>query len=312
VTNLIVGLISALLATNQLEATTNLLKQTTGLSIDVAEPGDPVEKEYKKLLEEDDHAHDEIDKWIREAGAFEAKGAAAPTITLNAKIEQRQKEVKKLYEEFIEKHPTHAKVRLAYGSFLSDMKDEEGAAQQWEKSLELDRKNPAAWNDVANIYGHDGRVKKAFEYYAKAIELNPNESLYYQNMATTVYLFRKDAMEFYNISEQEVFDKALDLYRKAVKLKPTDFPLYSDYAQSFYGTNPPRWEDGLKAWEGALKIARDEVERQGVLVHIARCKINIGRFDEAAKDLKAVTNSMYLDLKLRLQRKLDKELTLPR
>ena len=45
--------------------------------------------------------------------------------------------------------------------------------------------------------------------------LEPDEPVYYQNFATTVYLYRKDAREFYHIGEQQVFDKALDLYRQA-------------------------------------------------------------------------------------------------
>ena len=90
-------------------------------------------------------------------------------------------------------------------------------------------------------------------YYAKAIELDPAESVYYQNLATTVYLFRKDAKEFYDINEQQVFDKSLALYHKAVQLDPDNFPLATDYAQSYYGIRPLRTNDALVAWTNALK-----------------------------------------------------------
>ena len=46
----------------------------------------------------------------------------------------------------------------------------------------LDPKNPAAWNNLASVYGHHGPMAKAFEYYTKAIELNPGESVYYHNL----------------------------------------------------------------------------------------------------------------------------------
>src|SRR5262249_49780387 len=156
--------------------------------------------------------------------------------------------------------------------------------------------DPAAYNNLANIYGHDGPVKKAFEYYAKAIELNPNEPVYYHNFGTTVYLFRKDAMEFYGIDEQQVFDKALVLYSNSMRLDPTNFPLASDVAQSYYGIRPTRVEDALKAWTNTLAIAHDQIEREGVYLHMARIKLHAGRFDEARGHLNAVTNSMYDEL----------------
>ncbi|MEO6036554.1 MAG: hypothetical protein ABIQ35_14990, partial [Verrucomicrobiota bacterium] len=179
--------------------------------------------------------------------------------------------------------------------------------KHWERARELDPKNPAAWNNLANYYGHRSPLAKAFEYYAKAIELDPTEPVYFQNFATTVYLFRKDAMEYYKIDETEVFDKALDLYRKAMKLAPTDFILASDYAQSFYGTKPPRMQDGLVAWTDVLKIARDEVEREGVRIHLARINWKLHHFDEARQQLAAVTNEMYSVTKRRLLKNVDEE-----
>jgi len=187
------------------------------------------------------------------------------------------------------------------------MNDEEAAQVQLEKALELDTNNPEVYNNLANIYGHDGPTKKAFEFYQRAIELNPQESVYYHNFGTTVYLFRKDAREFYGITEQQVFDKALDLYAKAMKLDPTNFPLASDVAQTYYGIKPTRTEDALKAWTNALAIAHDEVEREGVYLHFARLKLHAERFDEARAHLKAVTNEMYFELKKRLARNIEEQ-----
>jgi tetratricopeptide (TPR) repeat protein len=111
-------------------------------------------------------------------------------------------------------------------------------------------------------------------------------------------------MEFYNISEAEVFEKSLALYRKAIELDPNNFLLRSSYAQSFYGTKPQRLEEGLAAWKEAFKVARDEVEQQGVLIHLARCAMNTQHFDEASNFLDGITNKMYLDLKTRLTKRM--------
>ena len=75
-----------------------------------------------------------------------------------------------------------------------------------------------------------------------------------------------------------MFDKALALYQKAIKLDPDNFPLATDYAQSYYGIKPLRTNDALVAWTNALHIARDEVEREGVYIHLARIKISIRKF----------------------------------
>jgi tetratricopeptide (TPR) repeat protein len=182
--------------------------------------------------------------------------------------------------------------------------DEEEAVRHMEKARELDPKNPAAWNNLANHYGHRSPVKKAFEYYAKAIELNPNESVYYQNLATSVFLFRKDAKEYYNFTEQQVFDRSLELYRQALKLDPNNFVLASDYAQTYYGIRPIRHDEAITAWEQALKIASTEEQREGVYLHLARIKLDAERFDEVRAHLNNVTNTVYAELKRRLVRNL--------
>ena len=305
--NLFVGLLGALLATNQPAAVSNLVMKKTGVALEVVDPNDPVEKGYQKLLELDDAAQEEVDKWIRENHAFADQGAGLVESALTLKIEQRFEPIRKAYEDFIQLHPKHSRARVAYGSFLGDTGNESAAKEQWEKARALDPANPAIWNNLANFFGHRGPVTNAFIYYTKAIELNPNEPIYYQNFATTVFLFRLDAKEFYGIEEQEVFDRALDLYRKALSLDPTNFPLATDLAQTYYGIKPPRYEAALKAWHYALKVANDAIEREGVYIHLARNQILSGRVDEARQNLTLVTNDLYKVLKERLTRNLLKE-----
>jgi tetratricopeptide (TPR) repeat protein len=227
-----------------------------------------------------------------------------PAAELKNRIQKRFESVQKGYEDFLKKHPSHARARIAYASFLGDIKDEESAQEQLEKALRYDTNNPAIYNNLANIYGHIGPVKKAFEFYERAIQLNPLEPIYYQNFGTTVFLFRKDVQEHYHIDENQVFAKALDLYSNAMRLDPQDFNLATDVAQTYYGILPMRTEDALKAWTNALSIAHDEIEREGVHIHFARIKLKAARYPEAAAHLDAVTNSMYAELKSRVARNL--------
>ncbi|MHB8520116.1 MAG: tetratricopeptide repeat protein [Limisphaerales bacterium] len=300
-----IALVGALLATNQPLAVSNLVAQQTGVRLDVTDPNDPVEQEYQKLLADDDNAQTEVAHWVRDNAALGEKGVGAPRATLALRIEQRLAPVRKEYEYFFQRHPNHVRARLAFGSFLDDIQDEEGAVVQWEKARELDPKNPAAWNNLANYYGHRGPVTNAFAYYQKAIAINSNEPLYYQNFATTVFLFRRDAEEFYHINEQQVFDRALELYRQALKLNPTSFVLASDLAETYYGIKPARLKEAMDAWNYALKVAGNPEEREGVYLHLARYEMNSGRFGEARQHLNSVTNAMYAELRKRLVRNLE-------
>ena len=302
VNKLLIGLVSALVATNQPAAISNLVFNQTGASVEMADPNDPVEQEFLGVMEEDDAAQNEVDKWIRDNNEFARHGAGVPAEELNKRILERLNSVRKAYDDFIERHPNHARARIAYASFLDDIGDEEGSFKQMYRARELDPNNPAVWNNLANYYGHNGDPKKAFEYYARAIDLNPKEPIYFENLGTTVFLFRVDAKEFYNINEQQVFDKAMDLYNHALALNPDSFVLATFVAQSYYGIKPMRTNDALQAWTNALNIAHNEVEREGTFVHLARTKMLAGRYDEAMSDINLVTNENFTALKERVER----------
>jgi len=50
VSELLIGLLSAALATNQAAAVSNFVQKQTGIAITVPDKNDPVEREYQKLL----------------------------------------------------------------------------------------------------------------------------------------------------------------------------------------------------------------------------------------------------------------------
>jgi tetratricopeptide (TPR) repeat protein len=301
--DLTIGLLGALLATNQPLAVSNVIHERTGMAIEVA--ADATTQELRDVMLDDDAAQDDVNAWL---SAFQAQPAtnqtAAASAELTRRIRARFDAVRDRYDHFLKKHPDNAKGYLAYGSFLNDIGDEDGAHLQYENARQLDPKNPAVWNNLANYYGEFSPQTKAFEYYEQAIKLNPNEPIYYQNFATTVFLFRKDAREYFHCDEEHVFNKALGLYRQAMALAPDNLVLATDYAESYYGIKPLRTNDALSAWTNALAICKDENEREGVQIHLARMKIAAGYYEQASNHLAVVTNAAFADLKNRLYRSL--------
>lgn len=306
--DLLVGLLVAVLAADSPQAASNVVADKTGLSSTVRNTNDPVENEYYQILLDDDAAEKEVLGWMDRADSFAKAGGGHSSLTLNLKIQQRLDRVKKEYEDFVQLHPQHVNARLAFGSFLNDNNDLDGAFQQWEEARQLAPANPAAWNNLGNYYGQRGPPTNAFKCYEKAIELNPAQAVYYHNLAAAIYLSRAEARAFYQLDDQQVFEKSLALYRQALKMDPDNFILWSDYAESFYGIQPPRWKDGLEAWTQALKAARDEIEREGVSLHLARIHLQLGDYDQVRANLDMVTNANYVKLKNDLAGSLSKAL----
>ena len=73
--DLTIGLLGALLATNQPQAVSNLVQQQTGISNAITNSSDPAEQELETLMEADDAARDEVDRWIQTNNALAATGA---------------------------------------------------------------------------------------------------------------------------------------------------------------------------------------------------------------------------------------------
>ena len=295
--SLFVGLLGALLSTNQPQSVSNLIQQKTGVALTIPNPSDPAQKELERLMAEDDTAMADVNKWIADNMAFAAKGAGESRAELNARIMARLNVVRKHYEDFLSRYPDFASGHLAYASFLNDIGDEEAARVQNEKAMQLDPKNPAAWNNMANYYAENGPITNAFVDLAKAIELDPHESVYYQNLGVMVYLYRPDAEAFYHLNEQQVFDKSIALYLKAMKLDPDNFSLATDFAEGYYVIRPFRTNEALEAWTNVLQIAHNDTERESVYIHLARVKMLVGRFAEARAQLAAVTNAQFASMK---------------
>ncbi len=298
---LFIGLVGALLATNQPQAVSNLIQQNTGMSVNIPNPNNPEEKELEQLMAEDDAAIAQVTKWIQENAAFAAQGGGESRADLQARIMARLNIVRKHYEDFLKRYPDFVRGHLAYASFLKDIGDEEASKAENEKALKLDPKDPVTWNNLADYYCENGPITNAFAYLDKAIALDPTEPVYFHNLGIVVYLYRPDAEAYYHLNEQQVFDKSITLYHKAMQLDPADFSLATEYAEGYYGIKPLRTNEALVAWTNVLQIAHSEVERESVYIHLARVKMLAGFYAEARTQLNAVTNEQYASLKHTLE-----------
>ncbi len=313
---LLLGLLTSLWSTNHVLAASNVVARTTGLTVPVVNPADPVEQEYQRLLAADDEAQAEVDAWIQEA---DTKPGSPAALTLRARILQRFEPVLAGYEDFLRRQPGHTRARLAYASLLGDLGRYDESVAQMERARERDPTNPVPWNNLADHFSHFGPADQCIRYFARAVELAPREPLYRINLATAVAVFRADAREIYQLpDDQAVLRKALELYRDARKLRPSDFKLATDLAQIYYLLEVPPatnaasraqaealMQEAFAAWDEAAALARDDLDREGVALHKARLAGMYGRFDLARRCLESVKHPGLADLKARVARGLD-------
>ncbi len=272
----------------------------------------PDDLSLKEIISAGEDAIQSIDSKLAALGFAEGEQAKQK---LELEIASSKEEIIRRFQDYLAKNPEsvgdvlnqkNISARLALGEFFADLGDHESALVHFERVRALDPQNSDAWNNIANIYGHDGDVQKAFEYYEKAIELNTTEPIYVANFATTVFLFRKDAREYFKEDEQAVFDRALRLYSKVTELLPEDFEAAAAYASSFIQIKPYRFEAAKAAWLKAQSVASTREELGKTYLELARFAILEGKTTEALIYLSVVDLPSQQVLKQRILRSASK------
>ena len=273
------------------------------ISTPVRLPANPAatEQEFQRLQARSHTVTAGVDKWIDTAYQH---GIDNTRIALSLRVKLIYEASSRAYEDFLERNPEHTTAQDAYAQLEEDMKSRVAEVKEWEEAQDIDPQEPDDWNRLAHYYGHVGPIKKVFECYAKAIELDPGEPVYYQNLANSIFLYRSDAKDYFQINEQQVFDRALELHYQARKLDPDNFDLASDLAQTYYGIKPERWDDAVSAWAYVLPLARNDLEREGIYLQLGRVEISARRFEDARRHLDHVHDETYNEMKVLLLNKL--------
>lgn len=282
---------------------------TSGLVTNlIAAPHDETaQAELRRVLADDDDAQAEADRLLQENRRYRAQGSGLTEEELQLRLRARFIAVRGAYQQFLSRHPANVPALLAYGSLLDDLGEDTAAAEQWEKARALAPENPATWNNLANHYAGSGNELKAFSYYEKAIALATNSVTYQRNLGSAIINLRSNAMAYYSLSEPAVLDKGLQLLRIAEQAQPDDFALATEIAQTLYAIRPPRPGELQAAWRRALELAGDDVEREGVGLHLARVQLLAGKPEEARQILGTVTNTVFAPLRRELEAQLGKQ-----
>ena len=271
----------------------------------VSKPKDKAETEFTLLRQRDEEARDDFGRWLRDTEARDEHMEDRCTNFLSARMEHRIQAVASSFTEFVGRYPEHAEAVARQVAFREDMAADLEAIRQWEEERSDSPYSPAPWNRLAHYLTHVGRIADAFACFEKSLDLAPGEAVYFFDYATAMLLYRNEATSHYKLTESKLFDRVLITYRRGLRLQPDDYKLAADYAQTFYMIRPARSAEGLSAWEGALKLATTDAQRDEVRLHLARYSITAGKLGIARLYLDQVRDSQFEAIKASLLRRIE-------
>lgn len=97
---------------------------------------------------------------------------------------------KQAFEKVISIRPDYVQAHINLGMVSYVEGDQAKALQHWEESVGISSndKDAKAYNNIANIYNNEKNFTRAIEYYQKALDEDPINSLYLNNLAETYRL----------------------------------------------------------------------------------------------------------------------------
>jgi tetratricopeptide (TPR) repeat protein len=276
-----------------------------------AQPASPFESALQAVMDRESSFRASAEKkFFQTFELIESEREPAQS-ALSSESARMEMEIEQGYNELIQKFPDEPDAYVWVGNYYNSLGQDHRALEFWESALKLAPDDPAIWNNIAGYYTHNGDIRTSFEYFQKAVSLPPANWVHFHNFANAVFLFRPDAMEYFQLSESQVFDKAFMLYDQALALDPHNFELARDIANSFYIVRPQRIPQALIAWKRAQDIADSETRKQDALIHIARWHLKNGDLPIALKTIDDVTLPEHADLKKRVKKNILKSLGNP-
>jgi tetratricopeptide (TPR) repeat protein len=231
------------------------------------------------------------------------RARANPTVLDRLWLEARTRRVENAYRRFLQRHPHHAPARVAYGNFLADNAREADAAREWEAALVADPRSAVAHNNLGQHLIHRGQIAAGLDHLERAMTLEPQAAVYYYTWASAVFAYRQDTKRKYGWDTDEITERALAAFRKARDLAPHDFTYSNAYAEMFYFTPRPNWEEAYEAWRFCLNQPLSPLDRERICGRLARVCMHLRRFDEAARWLSEMTSEPSRGFREALERK---------
>jgi arylsulfatase A-like enzyme/Flp pilus assembly protein TadD len=130
------------------------------------------------------------------------------------KEQAKLKEAVAILKEGVEKNPQSVKILSTYGMFLVDVRAYDAAVEILKRTLSLIDYDPEVWNYLGVAYYHKGSFEDALKAYDRALALDENYPLVFNNLGSLHFSV------FLKTKEKASYDQAVANFRRAIELDP--------------------------------------------------------------------------------------------
>ncbi|MEO8517097.1 MAG: hypothetical protein ABI426_10145 [Flavobacterium sp.] len=173
-------------------------------------------------------------------------------------------------------------IRIAkWNDHLGDLKTAIVCMKSAQKLAEqFDNKTLKVWvySNLGDLNGHDGNIKEAYDYYLKALAINPNHSYSLKGIAWIVFSQEKNTAEAkriiniiskkHNSPDFYLFKSEIAQYENNTKVKEENMNAYfnmlsqNDYGAMYNKYNTLIYADNKNTAQKALEIAKIEIDHR--------------------------------------------------
>jgi tetratricopeptide (TPR) repeat protein len=205
--------------------------------------------------------------------------------------------LERIYTHLEAKYPDAASIKNGHAEFLSSRGERRRAVDTWLAAEKLDPNNGVILDHLGGSFLDVGEVKKAANYFVRAIQSSPENAKYHFNYANVAFLFRHELHDPAHPDSDSMSDEAMKHFAEAARLQPLNAEYARAFAETFYLLTKPDWHAALQAWQHFYDVSP---LKDFASVNLARVQLKLGQKTEAQASLDRVQSPEFQALKARL------------
>jgi len=237
-------------------------------------------------------------------GELHAAQLMAASLFIRQAGKEEMQKMDGVFAELEVKYPQDAAIVNGHAEFLWSTEDRDRAVEKWRAAEKLDPNFAPALDHLGDVAFGLGEVKKAADYYARAVRIAPDNAAYHFGYANVVFLFRHDLHDATHADSDSLLDESLKHFAEASRLDPLNTNYARAFAETYYAIPKPDWSEALKAWRHLYDISPT---KDFALLNLARVHMKLGNKPEARASLGEIQDPKFDRAKARLKGRIEVE-----